>query len=126
MTTVASRHFGARDGKAAESCGLDSLTQESNAGHNSSFLGRARSTFEQPSGRHLPLNRPPARGLDPDTNEIRVAISPAPRKRLGCKPFVDQTGNHACVEAERCEQRLRHAIAARGREQGERTALLSS
>ncbi len=27
----------------------------------------------------------------------------APRKRLGREPFVDQSGNDACVEAERCE-----------------------
>src|SRR5260370_19893852 len=70
------------------------------------------------------LDRPPAPGLDPDTNDLGVAASPAPRKRLGREPFVDQTRNHACVEAKRCEQRLRQTTASRGRKQGECAALL--
>jgi len=53
----------------------------------------------RPPASIYPLIGLPARGLNPDTNDIRVVTSPAPRTRLGRKPFVDQTGNHACVEA---------------------------
>jgi hypothetical protein len=74
-----------------------------------------------------PFERPPARGLDLDAADLdNLAARPDLRKRLSCKPFVHQAGNYACVEAERCEQWLRHAIAARDRKQGESTALLGS
>jgi hypothetical protein len=41
-------------------------------------------------------------------------------------PSLNQTSNHVCAEAERCERRLRHAITARGREHDESPALFDA
>jgi hypothetical protein len=41
-------------------------------------------------------------------------------------PSLNQTTNHVCAEAERCERRLRHAITARGREHDESPALFDA
>jgi hypothetical protein len=68
---------------------------------------------------------PPPSGLDPDPADLdHLTADPDFRRCQGRKPLIDQTGEHAGAEAMDSKKRLRHTIAARGREQGESAALL--
>jgi hypothetical protein len=79
----------------------------------------ARSTFG--------TERVPPGGRDPHLGDChQLSAGPNLFGRERRQTVVYQTRNQACVEAVGAEQRLRHAVAARGREQGERAVLLGS